>query len=129
MSQSPRKATWLRNFDLAVEDSIPTCCILVQISKLGKTDGEESSANELLSTAKEMRQAQASDGMCHNLKEVLKNDEAHAVNEHELLCRRAPTDKEKQIIVPTKYGGAALYYEHCPILAGHPRPGKMYDLL
>lgn len=77
---------------------------------------------------KKMREAQTSNMLWQNLKELLKRDDTLAIIEDRLFCKRAPTDRAIQIVVPRKYRSMVLYHGHCLIFAGHPGSRKTYDV-
>lgn len=78
-----------------------------------------------LPTTQELMEAQTSDMLCQNLKEVLKKDGKITVNEDELLCRDALTDGAVQFVVPERYRKTLLYRGHRPTFAGHPGTRRM----
>lgn len=98
------------------------------ISNLKEIYGKETSEKGLFSKTEEMSQAQASDVVSQNLKEVLKKDAALPVNYDGLLSRSSLTDGVIEMSVPTKYQRKILYDSHCLILARHPSSSKNYDV-
>lgn len=80
-------------------------------------------------TAKQLMEAQASDVLCQNFKEVLRKDGRITVNEDGLLCRKVPTDEAIQILVSESFRRTLLYHEACLPLPGHPGMRQMYSVL
>lgn len=76
-----------------IDKDNPTYCIVAQRSKPNTVFRVNRGNKELLSFAEEMKDAQADDVLRQYLKGELKKNGTTALNEDELLCRKASTNR------------------------------------
>lgn len=109
-----------KNGSTDVDDDNPAFRIVGQISKYNIVSNVNEGMVELFSIAIKVRDPKAVNVLRQSLKDVLQKDGTLTVSDDELLCRKSPTDKAKQIIVLYRYRRTLLYHRQFLTLVGHP---------